>query len=432
MKFPPSPRVMGSVALIGVFALGMSSCAGTPDDSPASSSDPDAPIVVWTDSTRNEGVEAYAAENPDLTLDITVYSPAELLSKVQLFNASGEGWPDVAFGTASAADPYYDWAQELDDKLSDEVKGGFGSANRPCEFDGKTYCLVNDVSQEVLWYNSELLDEFGYTVPTTWEEYEDLGLRLADEHPGYVIGSAGSSFMYHNYFRASECALQNVTAPNVVEIDATGRACEKVAMMLDDLIAAGAVTTDDMFSPEFTALAQSGKVLMHPGASWFGEFVFRPEASWAFPAGVLAAAPYPAWEGAAEPSSANAGGGVYIVSKHARNMDGAIALAEWMATAPEYQSTAPTYPAYGPMLEEWSVRVSEDPYFAADPIPALEEAVTRINPLNESTVRYDVETAFANIVVPVVRAKGSITDALPALGEELANLAQTVGYQVAD
>ena len=107
--FPRSPCVMGSLALIGVLALGTSSCAGVLDDSPASSSDPDAPIVVWTDSTRNEGVEAYAAENPDLTLDITVYSPAELLSKVQLFNASGEGWPDVAFGTASAADPYYDW-----------------------------------------------------------------------------------------------------------------------------------------------------------------------------------------------------------------------------------------------------------------------------------------------------------------------------------
>ena len=60
----------------------------------------------------------------------------------------------------------------------------------PCyTTDKKLICLRNDLAPNVLWYNKKLMDEFGYTIPTTWEEYIALSDKVAKEHPGYVMGS---------------------------------------------------------------------------------------------------------------------------------------------------------------------------------------------------------------------------------------------------
>ncbi|MES4907724.1 MULTISPECIES: hypothetical protein [unclassified Streptomyces] len=39
-------------------------------------------------------------------------------------------------------------------------------ANDVCTVSGTVYCLRNDLSQAVLWYNAPLLKKFGYRVPT--------------------------------------------------------------------------------------------------------------------------------------------------------------------------------------------------------------------------------------------------------------------------
>ena len=66
------------------------------------------------------------------------------------------------------------------------------------------YGLRNDLAQTVFYYNQPLLDEFGYDVPTTWEEYGELGDKLAAEHPGYILGSMGDCFMTYVYYGGSE------------------------------------------------------------------------------------------------------------------------------------------------------------------------------------------------------------------------------------
>ena len=50
-----------------------------------------------------------------------------------------------------------------------------------------------------------LFDKFGYTVPTTWEQYAALSTQLATQHPGYVVGSCGDTFCPNVYYRASSC-----------------------------------------------------------------------------------------------------------------------------------------------------------------------------------------------------------------------------------
>ena len=65
----------------------------------------------------------------------------------------------------------------------------------PLTVDGTVYGLRNDLAQSVFWYNQALFDQFGYEIPTTWEEYEQLSDKLAAEHPGYILGSVGDAFL---------------------------------------------------------------------------------------------------------------------------------------------------------------------------------------------------------------------------------------------
>ena len=64
----------------------------------------------------------------------------------------------------------------------------------PCTLNGTVYCLRNDLAPVVLWYNAPLMKQFGYQVPTTWAQYEQIGEEVATQHPGYIVGSAGNTF----------------------------------------------------------------------------------------------------------------------------------------------------------------------------------------------------------------------------------------------
>ena len=78
-----------------------------------------------------------------------------------------------------------DWAMDLTPYVSQELLGQFepsviAECQRP---NGTLICLSNDIAQSVTYYNKPLMDQFGYTVPTTWEELADLGASLRRSIP---------------------------------------------------------------------------------------------------------------------------------------------------------------------------------------------------------------------------------------------------------
>lgn len=164
----------------------------------------DGALTVWVDATRMDAAKLYQKLHPEVKLNIVSYDGDAngsnyLQTKVQLFNRTGKGWPDVVFSSQNneaswAVDAGF--AAPLNKGLVDDATlGQFAKgANDVCTVDGKVYCLRNDLSQAVLWYNAPLLKKFGYSVPTTWEEFQAIGEKVAKEHPGYLVGDAGDSF----------------------------------------------------------------------------------------------------------------------------------------------------------------------------------------------------------------------------------------------
>lgn len=432
-----TPRWVRRATVPLALVLAATAIAGcSAPSSTDSGQDPDAELVVWGDATRQPAFEAYQAANPDVKLRFEAIDPTTYLSKIQLANRVGKGWPDVIFDptpndVAALQSPLFDFALELDDLVDAGVQQEFATENSICTIDGHLYCLQNDLAQDVLWYNKPLLEEFGYELPTTWEEYTELGDKLAAEHPGYVIGAAGESTLYYEYLWASGCPIQTVKSSTEVVINTADEKCTRVATMLDGLIANGSVSSLSPFDPQFYALAAAGKLLMLPGPSWYGEYIFKPETGFHFPAGALAAGAMPSWPGEETNWSGARGGGIYVVSAHSKNIEGAVAAAVFAATDMDYQGTAPTYPAFKPAAEKWLEKVSTDPFYAEDPSAVLIDAADKINPASGAT-RYPVEASVTATVVAAVKAGQTIESALPALQTQLAGLAATAGYTVSD
>ncbi|MGX9888007.1 ABC transporter substrate-binding protein [Streptomyces sp. NPDC002276] len=400
-------------------------------------------ITVWADSTRLPSVQAYQKSHPDVKMKIVTYDGGAdgstyLQSKVQLFDRTGSGWPDVVFGnptdvtwaseaTKPGAQPF---AAPLDEKLVPQTTlDGFAKGSlTPCQFNGHTYCMRNDIAQVLLWYNKSLMDKWGYQVPTTWQAYEALGKKVAKEHPGYLVGSVGDTNSHESYFWSGQCPAFDLVKPDTLRTDLADPKCTRMATLLDTLISAKAVATQGFFSQGF-AKNSGSKVLMAYGPSWYGQYLFK--AGFKTPAKQIAAAPPLAWEGESTTATGNVGGGVWMVSSHSANLKSSTDLVTWLTTSDENQATAPTYPAYTQAAKAWLANPANKDYFANDVSGPFEQAANEVW-TGWSNTKFSDSTAWSSVVLPALTAGKSLTETLPAWQKEIAGEAKTQGYKVVD
>ena len=205
----------GTVAACGNGSSGNASSSGGTKDGFTQAPQSSGTLTVWVDSTRVPAAQAYKKAHPDVKLNIVTYDgdangSNTLQTKVDLYDRTGSGWPDVVF---SAENNEISWAVNAgftaplnEGLIPSSTLNNFATGSlAPCTVNGKVYCLRNDLAADVLWYNAPLMEQWGYQVPTTWPQYEQLGLEVAKQHPGYLVGNAGDTFTPEIYMWASQC-----------------------------------------------------------------------------------------------------------------------------------------------------------------------------------------------------------------------------------
>jgi ABC-type glycerol-3-phosphate transport system substrate-binding protein len=429
-------------ALIVIAVAGLSACGAANSPTQAASSPPPsfhavaqssgAPITVWVDSTRLPGVQAYQKTHPDVKLDIVTYNgDAEgsnyLQTKIELYNRTGSGWPDVVFSeeyndASWSTESGIDWVAPLNHGLVPQstLDGFAPNALAPCTVDGSVYCLRNDIGQNVVWYNATMMKKFGYQVPTTWEQYQALGAEVAKQHPGYIIGSVGDAWTPEVYFWASQCPANQISG-NTVSVDTSSPDCTRMASLLDAGVANKSLTTQSAFADSFVK-EYASKTLMLIGPSWYGQYVFNSALH--VPAGEVAAAAPLTWAGQSTASTGDVGGGIWMVSKHSKNLAAAVALAEYMSTSDSYQVTAPTYPAYQPAAQAWLTAQAKQGYFASNVSGVFAQAASEIWG-GWGSGRYSQENIWAASMVPPITSGQSISSLLGTWQTAIENQARS-------
>jgi ABC-type glycerol-3-phosphate transport system substrate-binding protein len=427
-----------SAAVVSVGALGLSGLIVSGATSSSASTKPT--LSVWVDSTRVPAVKDYEKAHPNVNVKMTVYDgdaneDGSLLTKVSLFNRAGSGWPDVVFSEqyndiASLTDSSLNYAAKLNTGLvpKSTINNFAKGTLAVCTVNGQLYCLRNDVAQNVVWYNAKLMTQFGYTVPTTWEQYQTLGEEVATQHPGYIIGDAGNAADDETYLQSNQCPVDQEVNSTTVDIDPSSSNCTRIINLIDPLIADGAISTEGLFTSTFDT-QYAGKVLMVIGPSWYGQYLFGSTTGLNVPAGQIAAADPLTWAGSSTTTTGDAGGGIWIVSKHAKDPSLAASFATWVATNPAYQATAPTYPAYVPAAAKWVALVQKSNYFANNIQPVFAAAATEIW-TKWDVVKYAPDSAWSSTVLPALTAGKSIASAFSSYASNLTNLAKSDGYKV--
>jgi ABC-type glycerol-3-phosphate transport system substrate-binding protein len=442
--------ILTSLAVAAV-AVGLAACGGSSNSGSTSSQGAttstasnvkagpaSGSLTVWVDSVRLPAAKAYAKAHPNVHVKIVTFDgdangAATLQTKIQLWNRSGKGWPDVIF-SEQVNDPVwmamkpFDFAQPVKGLVPDAALSQWPApSTAQCTVDGTQYCVQDNLAQVVLWVNKKLMRRFGYTTPTSWQEWAALGQKVATEHPGYIVGTSGESFSHWIYFWGGQCPLQQLQG-NKVLIDATEAHCTRMATLLDPLIKNGTVPPLSVFTPDFAKKygGANDKVLMMPGPAWYATAVFHDTLH--VPAGQMTAAMPLKWGDESPITTGQVGGGPWIISRHSKNLKAAGDFVTWETTV--FNDNRPGYPAYAPLATSWLAGLSKSSYFASDPAPALKAAANLIW-RGWNLVTYPDQPVWSNTVVTKLVAGKPLTSLMQPLGDGLSHAAQAAGYEVA-
>ena len=438
-------RALPALVVVGLALASCSSKSGGGSSSfgfKAVKQDTSSGITVWVDSTRAPAADAYKKANPNDKINVVTYDGSangsnSFKTKMNLYDRSGSGWPDVVFSTqnndaswaSQSVGGKQPFAAVLNQGLvpSDTLNGFTKGALDPCTVNGKVYCLRNDLAQNVLWYDKTLMDQFGYTVPTTWEQYQKLGEQVAKDHPGYIIGAVGDTWAPEVYMWASQCQANQVTGPRAVTVNTNTPECKRAADLIDAGVANKSLTTLSVFTPEFVK-AYTGKVLMMAGPAWYAGAIFNNTSSLNVPKGHLGVAAPPAW-GDSQPVTGDVGGGTWFVSSHSKNLALAAKFAEFVTTADDYQvDQAPGYPAFAAAGQKWLDKQQASGYYATD-LSAISKAGGEIWS-GWGSPSFSQEAIWAKTMTPILTSGGSVAANLSKWGQAISDQAKVEGYSV--
>lgn len=429
-------RLLAMAGAIAIAGASLTACGK--DSTETASTTAAGPLSVWVDAARVPAVEAFQKAHPDIKLEVNNISntggSSGLKQQFALFNQSKQGWPDVIFfgsidDIAWAANSKIDYAKNLEGVLPDDLLKGFSdAAQAPCTQGEGTVCLRNDQAQDVLWYNKSLFDQWGYSPPKTWKEYEELSLEIAEKHPGYYTGLLGDALTTNRYLWASGCPTNEIVKGEEIRIKLDDPECTRVVTMLDKLLDAGALSTGGAFDSD-VAQNVGPKLAMIQAATWWGAYMFRD--TFKVPAGQMAVAPPLTWDG--EAGTGNEGGGLWVMSKHIE--EGKVANAstflKFIVSDPAYQvEQSPTFPAFEGVQQAWLDKQAAEGYVAnaKEFGSVFVEAGKVVRPY--SLLEYNTGDVWTQTVVPELIKKKSVSDAWGTFGQHLVNEAKTLGYSV--
>jgi len=254
-----------ALPLAALAVTAVSGCSSPGDDASGR-----APLEMWfwgapaahQEALQQNLVEAFNASQDEYELSVT-FDP-DVDANIQTALAAGEG-PDIVYGSGPAfVAPYAQEGKLVD---MDEYAEEYGWKDRILApmyesgtVDGSLYALPNSVNTLGIFYNQAVLDEHGWTVPTTIDELVEI-MDEAQEAGLYssVTGNSGWQPVNENY---ASLFMTAVAGPDKIEAALTGTGSWTDPAILDavetsrDWYQKGYLGGDDYTSLNFTQSMQ--------------------------------------------------------------------------------------------------------------------------------------------------------------------------------
>lgn len=245
--------------------------------------------------------------------------------------------------------------------------------------DDELYGVPQDQGPMGLFYRSDLFEQNGIAVPTTWEEYRAAAVKVR-ELGGYITNFSQTDI---NQFAGFVWQAGGEWFSNDADswtVDMTSDESIKVADYWQDLIENDLVSTYPAWSDEWNNAYNSSEVWTWNSAVWGANSILSgaPDT-----AGNWSVALAPQWE-AGENAAGNWGGSSVAVFKGTDHLYEASKFALWLNTADEaltsLNKTAQIYPATTAGLKLPSLAEGVEFYGGQKIYDVFAEAATQVNP----------------------------------------------------
>jgi multiple sugar transport system substrate-binding protein len=328
-------------ALAATLALGLTGCSS--DEPPGSappvtgSQDPvDAAlrqggeITYWTWTPQaEEQVAAFQQAHPNVKVNlVNAGTGNDHYTKLQNVIKAGSGAPDVAQIEYQALPQF-----ALTDALVDLNQYGFNafepdytpSTWASSKVGNGLYGLPQDSGPMALFYNKEVFDQYGITVPKTWDEFAEASRTLHAADPTKYLANDNGDAGFATSMIWQAGGRPFTTDGRSVTINLQDQGAKKWTAVWNQLLREKVLGQIPGWTEEWYRALGNGTIATLITGAWTPGVL---ESSVAEGSGKWAVAPIPTYDG--QPVTAENGGSAQSVLKQSKNPALAAAFVRWL------------------------------------------------------------------------------------------------------
>jgi multiple sugar transport system substrate-binding protein len=320
---------LAGVVLAG--ALLVTGCGGGGSRQPAASGGK-VDLTFWDwDPNMDKVVQIWNSAHPDI--HVTLTNPAggdQLVSKMITAHQAGNG-PDIAKVEYQSLPALVSngVVRDITSYTDQTVKRFDDLTLRSTKFDGKVYGVPQDVAPLMLFYRTDLFEQYGIQVPKTWDEFAQAAHVLHQKAPSVSMTNFDAAdpgwFTGLMQQAGADWWTTNGTSWHV---DINSAASKKVADYWQNLVAAGDIQKNPSFSPQWNKQMNDGTLASWISGAWapaqLGGIAPSTKGKWAV-------APLPAWQ-AGDKATGIWGGSATTVTADSKHPAEAAQFASWLNT----------------------------------------------------------------------------------------------------
>jgi len=351
------PRKLGRLAAAVVattVALMVTACSGGGSDPAGGSAEAAGPVdlTFWAWAPNiDKVVDIWNAAHPDIQVTVNKQDGGDpAVTKLLTAIKAGSGAPDVMqaeyqkIPTLVSADALADISADVDSGLKAQFpESVWESVTLGSD---AVYAVPQDAGPMQFYYRADIFEQYGLSVPTTWDEYATVATQLHAANPDLYLGtfSATDAGWFTGLTQQAGASWWGLDG-DTWSVDVDSAASRKVAQFWGDLVAAGDVDNQPMYTPAWNAALNEGTQVGWISAIWAPGVLAGNAAS---TAGKWAMAPLPQWD-PARPATGNWGGSSTAVTSQSAHPAQAAQFAQWLNSDPAATAALTTevglYPA---------------------------------------------------------------------------------------
>ena len=393
-------------------------------------------VWAWSSATIEPAVQAFEKAYPNIKIDLQgTGTSSDHHVKLKNVLASGKGIPDITQLEYESVPQYAVQGQLLNfgSKSIEENVGKLynDTAWKAVHVGDGLYGIPQDQGPQVMYYRSDILDQYGIEVPTTWEEFEQAGIKLhkadSSKYLGFIDTSNSRAFV--NFYRQAESQPWKVNGLKDIELDMTSGETKKVTEFVQRLIDEGVVEAVPGGTDEFNRAWADGKYATWLDASWRGSIFKTQNADLA---GKLRVALPPSWSW--DLVSGDGSGSVYsVLAKTApEKQAAAVAFINWMnSDANAINAFKDIFLAAKAYQSDDSLARQEDEYFGGQRVNEVYfDSAKHMGYLNSLPFNAQFESDFSDVMTPAMKPKGDLNEAMGQWQDKLKTYGNEQGFNV--